>query len=57
MQLKTVCGVDLGYFVGYAICKSYYEHATDKVKAIDYMINLDNEQMADLDKFLVACPG
>ncbi|MCW3464418.1 DUF2268 domain-containing putative Zn-dependent protease [Chitinophaga nivalis] len=46
-------GVDLGYFVGYAICKSYYEHATDKAKAIDYMINLDNEQIADLDKFLV----
>ncbi|MVT07826.1 DUF2268 domain-containing putative Zn-dependent protease [Chitinophaga tropicalis] len=47
-------GVDLGYFVGYAICKSYYVHAADKAKAIDYMINLDNEQIADLDKFLVA---
>ncbi|RBL89287.1 hypothetical protein [Chitinophaga flava] len=47
-------GVDLGYFVGYAICKSYYEHATDKAKAIDYIINLDNEQIAELDKFLAA---
>ncbi|MBC9913843.1 DUF2268 domain-containing putative Zn-dependent protease [Chitinophaga varians] len=47
-------GVDLGYFVGYAICKSYYEHATDKAKAIDYMIKLDNEQLAGLDKFLAA---
>lgn len=44
----------LGYFVGYAICKSYYEHATDKAKAIGYMINLDNEQIAELDKFLAA---
>lgn len=47
-------GVDLGYFVGYAICKSYYDRATDKAKAIDYIINLDNEQVAELDKFLAA---
>ncbi|WP_343745333.1 DUF2268 domain-containing putative Zn-dependent protease [Chitinophaga sp.] len=45
-------GVDLGYFVGYAICKSYYEHAPDKAKAIDYMLHLDNEQLTELDKFL-----
>lgn len=45
---------DLGYFVGYAICKSYYDHATNKAKAIDYLLNIDNEQIADLDKFLAA---
>jgi hypothetical protein len=32
---------DLGYFVGYQICKRYYEKATDKKKALAYMIELD----------------
>jgi hypothetical protein len=37
---------DLGYFVGYAICKKYYEQATDKKRAVKEMIELDynNEQ-------------
>ncbi|MBC9930521.1 DUF2268 domain-containing putative Zn-dependent protease [Chitinophaga qingshengii] len=47
-------GVDLGYFVGYVICKSYYDHAKDKAKAIDAIVNIDNEKLADLDKFLAA---
>ena|SRR5690554_6771684 len=32
---------DLGYFMGYEICKSYYKNAKDKNKAIDEMLNLD----------------
>ena len=32
---------DLGYFVGYQICKSYYEKAKDKKKALTYMIGLN----------------
>lgn len=32
---------DLGYFVGYDICKKYYEQATDKTKAIAEIIELD----------------
>ena len=32
---------DLGYFVGYQICKSYYQKAKDKKKALQYMIELN----------------
>ncbi len=32
---------DLGYFVGYAICKSYYENSKNKKKAIKQIIELD----------------
>ena len=32
---------DLGYFVGYQICKHYYQEATDKLAAIRYMIELN----------------
>lgn len=32
---------DLGYFVGYRICKSYYEKAKDKKQALAYMIELN----------------
>ncbi|MBF2709452.1 gliding motility protein GldB-related protein [Flavobacterium soyangense] len=31
---------DQGYWIGYQICKSYYENATDKKKAIDEMLNI-----------------
>ena len=34
-------GRDLGYFVGYQICKSYYEKAKNKKKALAYMIGLN----------------
>lgn len=33
--------VDLGYFVGYAICKSYYDNAQDKAQAIKDIIELE----------------
>lgn len=32
---------DLGYYIGYAICKSYYEKAINKEKAIKEMITLN----------------
>lgn len=32
---------DLGYFVGYQICKSYYEKSKDKKKALAYMLELN----------------
>lgn len=32
---------DLGYYVGYEICKRYYQNSKDKKRAIDEMINLD----------------
>lgn len=32
---------DLGYFVGYAICKAYYEQSADKEQAIVDIIELD----------------
>jgi hypothetical protein len=32
---------DLGYFVGYQICKRYYQKASDKKKALTYMVELD----------------
>jgi len=35
---------DLGYWIGYEICKSYYEHASDKKQAIHDMLNIQNYQ-------------
>lgn len=32
---------DLGYFIGYEICKSYYKNAKNKKKAINEMLKLD----------------
>lgn len=32
---------DLGYFIGYAICKSYYDNSRNKKKAIEQIIELD----------------
>jgi hypothetical protein len=43
---------DLGYFIGYAICKSYYEQAKDKSQAIKDMIQVDYEHADKLDVFL-----
>ncbi|RBQ07820.1 TPR end-of-group domain-containing protein [Pedobacter miscanthi] len=33
---------DLGYWVGYQICKSYYDQATDKKQAVADMLNIKN---------------
>ncbi|MBV8252378.1 MAG: hypothetical protein JO154_07195 [Chitinophaga sp.] len=43
---------DLGYFMGYTICKSYYQHAKDKKKAIKDIITLDYSNQAAILKFL-----
>lgn len=45
---------DLGYFMGYAICKSYYEHATDKKKAIKDIIELHYSDKEKVEQFLKA---
>jgi hypothetical protein len=50
--MKKNGDADLGYFVGYAICKSYYEHAKDKKAAIRDMIQVDYERPDKLDDFL-----
>ncbi|GAB3641505.1 hypothetical protein GCM10027423_21410 [Spirosoma arcticum] len=42
---------DLGYFVGYQICKSYYEKARNKKKALNHMIGL-NLADENAEKFL-----
>jgi len=33
---------DLGYWVGYQICKAYYDKSTDKNKAVSDMLNIKN---------------
>lgn len=40
---------DLGYWIGYRILRSYYDHAEDKQKAIDDILNL-----TDFSAFLTA---
>ena len=42
---------DLGYFVGYAICKYYYDHMENKKKAARRIINLDFSKRAAVLKF------
>lgn len=44
---------DLGYFVGYAICKSYYENAVKKKEAIRKIIGLNFNSEKDIRKFLL----
>ncbi len=39
---------DLGYWIGYEICKSYYENAKDKKKAIYDMFHIK-----DYKQFLI----
>ncbi|CAL2101973.1 conserved protein of unknown function [Tenacibaculum sp. 190130A14a] len=43
---------DLGYYIGYAICKSYYEQAKDKQQAIEEMITLDYLDEKALHSFI-----
>lgn len=37
---------DLGYWVGYRIARSYYEHAVDKKRAIADLLDVDDEHAA-----------
>lgn len=44
---------DLGYWVGYEICKSYYENAKDKQKSIYEMLHIqDYKKFLDDSKFI-----
>ena len=45
---------DLGYFMGYTICKSYYDHAADKKKAIKDIIELSYSDGEKVEQFLEA---
>jgi hypothetical protein len=44
---------DLGYFIGYQICKSYYNNATDKNKAISEMLGNGFKTNEDAKYFLL----
>ena len=43
---------DLGYFMGYAICKAYYNKAADKPQAIKDIITLDYDDQEKVESFL-----
>lgn len=43
---------DLGYYVGYAVCESYYNEAGDKKQAIREMIELDYADETAFEKFV-----
>ena len=49
---KAETVADLGYFMGYAICKSYYQHATRKRVAIRDIIELDYSRDSLVEDFL-----
>jgi hypothetical protein len=43
---------DLGYYMGYAICRAYYQRAADKPRAIREMIELDYTSAEAVEAFL-----
>jgi len=45
---------DLGYYVGYAMAKNYYERSTDKAAAIATLINLNCEDSVAVETFAEA---
>ncbi|MNN04245.1 hypothetical protein D3C81_1169660 [compost metagenome] len=45
---------DLGYYVGYAITRGYYDHALDKTAALKTMIELDYSDPAAVQAFVDA---
>jgi len=47
---KTVA--DLGYFMGYGICKSYYTNSPDKKKAVKEIIELNYSDTTAVETFL-----
>ena len=44
---------DLGYFMGYAICKHYYENAKDQKKALKKILNLNFSSNKEVYRFFV----
>ncbi|MBB2149283.1 hypothetical protein [Pedobacter gandavensis] len=51
---SSVTHADLGYFMGYAICKSYYNNQSNKKKAVKDIIELNYQDAAQVEKFLTA---
>ncbi|TDX02325.1 DUF2268 domain-containing putative Zn-dependent protease [Dinghuibacter silviterrae] len=49
---SSVAVSDLGYYMGYAICKSYYERSADKQQALHDILTLPLEDTAFLDDFI-----
>jgi hypothetical protein len=43
---------DMGYYIGYEICKAYYNNSTDKMKAVKDIIELNYSSETELEKFL-----
>ncbi|PAW92223.1 hypothetical protein CKK33_01415 [Mucilaginibacter sp. MD40] len=43
---------DLGYFMGYVICKAYYQHQTDKKKAVKDILELNYGDEKQVEDFL-----
>jgi hypothetical protein len=43
---------DLGYFMGYSICKSFYRHSKDKSAAIKAIINVNYPDQSAVREFL-----
>jgi len=43
---------DLGYFMGYRVCKSYYQHAANKKTAIKEIIELNYSDSSAVEAFL-----
>lgn len=48
----TTTVADLGYFIGYDICKSYYKNAADKKQAIKNIIELNYSDTTAVENFL-----
>ncbi|ANH80818.1 hypothetical protein A8C56_07350 [Niabella ginsenosidivorans] len=44
---------DLGYYIGYEICKSYYNNSSDKTKAIKDIIELNYSDDKAIEEFLI----
>ncbi|UKB77846.1 Ig-like domain-containing protein [Chryseobacterium sp. MEBOG07] len=44
---------DLGYYVGYEICKLYYQHAKDKKQAVKDIIELNYDDDKAVEDFLI----
>jgi uncharacterized protein YjaZ len=43
---------DLGYFIGFKICEKYYNESSDKIKAIEFILNGDNySKMIELSHY------
>ncbi len=49
---KTDAIADLGYFMGYTICKSYYNNAINKSEAVKDIIELNYSNSNSVERFL-----